>query len=382
MEQVDPERNLPGRIAGSLSPLRAHQLAIIAQLTLIFLIILFFQGILLEGLHVRGLWNSLRLSILLGPLVGLAEIALYPLLANRYSFPVLMLIKTLVNLVIVLLVLLVLFYLADSGFLSRSGYLAAQFQFALGRQQADQVLTQWEFLGRVVLMSLVICGQVTFVHQMIQKMGQRVFWRFVTGKYHQPREEDRIFMFLDLKGATTIAEQLGHARFSHLLADCFLDFTIPLLETRGEVYQYVGDQAVISWPTPVGIRGGNCIACFYQIDQALRQRKEYYLAQYGVVPHFKAGLHCGKVVTRQVGELKSEVVYHGDVLNTAARLEGQCNAIGRQLLLSGDLCELLKPVTAYCYAFVNSIQLRGKQAGLPIYTALPKRVSSGVKMTV
>jgi adenylate cyclase len=372
MKQLALKNVLQKRILSELSPLREYQLETIGQLTLIFFITLFFQGIQLEGFHLRSLLYSMLLSILFGPLVGLAETALYPSLFSRYSFPILMLIKTLVNLLIVVFILLLLIYIVDPGFLSRTTYLAAQFHSVIGGQKTDLPPTQWQFIGRIVLMSLVICGQVTFVHQMIQKMGRKVFWSFVRGKYHQPREEDRIFMFLDLKGATTIAEQLGHIRFSHLLADCFADFTLPLLETEGEVYQYVGDQVVITWPTLVGIHAANCLVCFDKINQSIDRRKDYYLEQYGAIPLFKAGLHCGKVITRQVGELKSEVVYHGDVLNTAARLEGQCNALGQRLLLSGDLYKLLQGVISYDFTFLATMQLRGKQNSLAVYTALCK----------
>ncbi|MBK7107553.1 MAG: hypothetical protein IPH62_19990 [Ignavibacteriae bacterium] len=46
-----------------------------------------------------------------------------------------------------------------------------------------------------------------FMLQVRDKFGQGILWKFITGKYLHPRQEERIFMFLDLKSATTIAEK-------------------------------------------------------------------------------------------------------------------------------------------------------------------------------
>jgi adenylate cyclase len=35
----------------------------------------------------------------------------------------------------------------------------------------------------------------------------------------------------------------------------------------------------------------------------------------------KAGAHVGRVVATEVGTIKSEIVFHGDVVNTTARVQ-------------------------------------------------------------
>jgi len=62
--------------------------------------------------------------------------------------------------------------------------------------------------------------------------------------------------------------------------------------------------------------------------------KNKYLDLYGVYPEFKAGLHAGKVVVTWIGDIKKEIVYHGDVLNTTSRLEAECNRYNQTLLVS------------------------------------------------
>ena len=40
-------------------------------------------------------------------------------------------------------------------------------------------------------------------------LGQHVLLNFVTGRYHQPRVEERVFLFIDMEGSTGFAERLG-----------------------------------------------------------------------------------------------------------------------------------------------------------------------------
>jgi adenylate cyclase len=350
------------------SLLQSYRAGTILQLSLIFLLALVLQSLLIGGMTFHSLLILLLLSSLLGPAVGSMELYVYPVLDRKYSFPVLLLIKTTANLVIVLLAVMLVTYGFFPEVLSRNPGLRQRFDLNADVRGAPFIFANWHLYGRIVLHTLVICFQVTFIYQMIQKMGRRVFWNFVTGKYHQPREEDRVFMFVDLKDSTAIAEQLGHYRFSRLLSDFFADLSEPVLETRGEIYQYVGDEVVVTWLTRDGLREANCVACFFGMERQVDRRRVYYWRTYGLVPEFKAGLHCGPVVTTQVGDLKSEVVYHGDVLNTAARILEQCNRLGQKLLLSESLASSLVLPGAGRLRFVDQVPLKGKEQRVKLYS--------------
>lgn len=76
-----------------------------------------------------------------------------------------------------------------------------------------------------------------------------------------------------------------------------------------------------------------------------RLSKEEY---YGLVPEFKAGAHSGEVIAAEIGDLKKGIVFSGDVLNTAARIQGECNRLGRRLLVSRELMEQLPRCRTRC----------------------------------
>jgi len=222
----------------------------------------------------------------------------------------------------------------------------------------------WAVILYIVLASFVF----SFIKIANEKFGKGVFIKMLLGKYKNPQEEKRIFMFLDLKDSTTIAEKLGHFKYSQLIQDCFYDLNKVVPKHNAEIYQYVGDEVVLSWPYKKGLANNNCVNLFFAFQQKKQSKAEYYLEKYGVVPEFKAGLHGGKLIVTEVGIVKKEIAYHGDVINTSARIQGQCNAYKVPLLISDKLIQDLKISTNLTCQFLGSVLLKGKKEEVNIHT--------------
>jgi adenylate cyclase len=202
---------------------------------------------------------------------------------------------------------------------------------------------------------------------MDRKFGPGNLAKLLLGKFHHPREEERIFMFLDLKSSTTHAERLGHIRYSQLIQDCFHDLSV-VTDQEAEIYQYVGDEAVICWELKKGLDKNNCVQAFFAFDGYLQTRANYYREKYGFVPEFKAGMNVGLVTVAEVGEIKREIAFHGDVLNTAARIQGKCNEFGKRILISEYLHEYLKNDSELKSESLGSAELRGRKGTVGIYS--------------
>ena len=187
------------------------------------------------------------------------------------------------------------------------------------------------------------------------------------GEFYYPKEEQRIFMFLDLKNSTGIAETLGHQQYSKLIQDCFRDVSEVVLRYNASIYQYVGDEIVLSWSIKDGLKDLNCIRFFFAYQEKLREEGSHYQARYNLVPQFKAGLEMGSVMVAEVGDLKREIAYHGDVLNTASRIQGCCNTYGKSMLISENLERTLGDALSANTQLLGDVQLRGKQKNIKIY---------------
>ena len=204
-----------------------------------------------------------------------------------------------------------------------------------------------------------------FISRTTLLIGRTNFFKLLLGLYHQPHEVSRIFMFVDLTGSTSLAERLSNLKYSGFVKDYFYDVSDAILMYKGEIYQYAGDEVIVSWP----IRRANlaCIRSFFKMKEIIEKKRNKYLAKYGVVPEFKAAIHAGPVIVTSVGKQKREIVYHGDVLNTTSRIEKKCNELNQHLLISEDMLNCLFPHKDFIIEEKGEIGLKGKAKKLRLY---------------
>ena len=223
------------------------------------------------------------------------------------------------------------------------------------------------YLVNLLSISLVVIIIVSIVQiNSLHRKGELL--NFILGRYNTPREVQRIFCFIDLKGSTTIAEKLGHSEFALFLKDYYSDISEAIRKTNAQIYQYVGDEIVLSWSYKEGIKNNNVINCFFHMKQIIADLKENYIEKYGAIPDFKAGLHGGQVVVTWVGELKKEIVYIGDVLNTTARIQEDCKRLSKDFLISGPLLNEFSELGNVQADFVEDAILRGKEEHVKLYS--------------
>ena len=207
---------------------------------------------------------------------------------------------------------------------------------------------------------------ILFIFHVIQLIGRANFFRLFFGLYHQPREVLRIFMFLDLKGSTTLAEKLSNKMYSAFIRDFFNDVSDAIILFSGEIYQYVGDEIIIVWP--VRKTNLNCIRSFFKILEIVSDKRSKYQSKYNITPEFKAGIHAGHVVVTEVGKQKKEIAYHGDVLNTTSRIQEKCSELNEKLLISEELLRYVQPENFFMLEKMGGIEMRGKSKRLNLYS--------------
>ncbi|MEQ9310046.1 MAG: adenylate/guanylate cyclase domain-containing protein [Balneolaceae bacterium] len=208
----------------------------------------------------------------------------------------------------------------------------------------------------------------SFLRMVNEKFGQGILWDMILGKYRKPRIEKKIFMFLDLTSSTTLAETMGYLKYSSLIQQCFYDLNEVVQKYEGQIYQYVGDEAVICWDYEQGIKENVCVDLYFAFQQKLYRKKEFYEQEFGLLPHFKAGIHGGELVVTEVGIIPKEIAYHGDVINTTARIQGECTNYGVELLISGDLMQDLKLEAKHLANAIGEVVLKGKEKPVQIYS--------------
>ncbi len=263
-----------------------------------------------------------------------------------------------------------------SGFALVSGFIAASVgiaAFAGGTEALQGTIwtNTWRLMGQFIGWALLM-GSTMLVLRLDDQFGNGALG-FLIDRFRKPRQELRIFMFLDMRSSTSVAETIGDTLYFKLLNELYADITDPVLYSEGEIYQYVGDEISVSWRLERGLRNLRCIRCFFAIRDKLRKRGEHYRKAYGITPVFKAGFHYGRVTGGEVGLVKRQTIFSGDAVNTTAHIQAMCNGLGVDNLVSKELIDALALRSApYIVKPVGSIPLKGKRMAMELYTLTPE----------
>jgi adenylate cyclase len=216
--------------------------------------------------------------------------------------------------------------------------------------------------ANLMTMLLIVIGKLRMLHSSKQLLG------FFTGQYYYPEQEVRVIMFVDLIGSTTLAEQLGPLTFSKFLQDCFSDISESIYAWHGEVYQYVGDGIVVSWRGKSRDCSFNSICCYFNISKKIEERMEYYSSSYNSIPRFRAGIHKGEVIITWVGDKKKELAFHGDTINSAARIQSMCKVYDAECLVSGILMNGVSLPKDIKSDSIGDVVPRGKLSSITLFS--------------
>ncbi|MEQ8241828.1 adenylate/guanylate cyclase domain-containing protein [Fulvivirga sp.] len=335
---------------------------IIANVLLALVISLYSRiSSLIYGIHVMmELKSMLVMAVIAGIFYGVSYGLLAHYLERRFfrnlTLGKVILLKTLGSVVLLILLLLLLRHLFWNFYID----LASEKGTNLSNEIWDNVF--YLLLVYYFFMAVLI----SYINQVNKKYGPGVLIPLLLGRYRHPREEDRIFMFMDLKSSTTYAEKLGHLKYSSFIRDYFDDINQLLLPFRAQVYQYVGDEIVVMWSEKEGLINNFCLMFFFACQQQFKTRADYYLNKYGIVPEFKAGLHSGRVSAVEIGEIKKDIAYHGDTINTTARIQSICNEHNKSFLISNYLLSKIELDPNIKIENIGNILLRGKSEKIEI----------------
>jgi class 3 adenylate cyclase len=147
-------------------------------------------------------------------------------------------------------------------------------------------------------------------------------------------EENRFVLFVDIAGSTGLAERLGGLAIHRLLDHTFRLLTVPVVDYRGEVLNYVGDEVIVTWPERGGAVDCRPLRCFMAMRDELTRAASQLEHEFGSVPRIRGSLHFGPVIVGEIGDIKRAIVFNGDVMNTAARLEELSRGVEGGFLVS------------------------------------------------
>ncbi|WP_051408610.1 adenylate/guanylate cyclase domain-containing protein [Sediminibacterium sp. C3] len=223
--------------------------------------------------------------------------------------------------------------------------------------------------------AVLIESFITIILLLKRNLGVGFFSDFFKSNYLNPSKEERVFMFLDMIDSTPLIQHLGSYEFSNLMQDCFADLSDAVMEYNGIIYQFVGDEAVITWKTKHGFRFSNSLDFYYSYLCILESKKDYYTQKYGVLPKFRAAVNSGEVTIALVGDIKREIAYYGNVLNTCSRIQKLSDNGQNQIIISESFFKHVQYSDNYSFLALTDLKLKGIPDIKTAYVVKPIRTN-------
>jgi adenylate cyclase len=197
-------------------------------------------------------------------------------------------------------------------------------------------------------------------------IGPRTLRNFITGRYHSPVEENRFVLFVDIAGSTGLAERLGGIGIHRFLDRTFRLLTEAVVDQRGEVHDYVGDEIIVTWPQEAGAVECRPLRCFIAMRDALTEAAGQFEREFGAAPKIRGSLHFGPVIIGEIGDVKRAIAFNGDVMNTAARLEELSRNVDGGFIASRAAMERFASAPPFAIRDLGRLPIRGRADGIDV----------------
>ncbi len=215
------------------------------------------------------------------------------------------------------------------------------------------VVISFSVIGILVMRAAHFIGIETLFHLMI-------------GTYHRPVVQQKVLVFVDINNSTGLAEKLGALKIKSLVGKFLFDISKPITDYGGEIYLYKGDGLIAIWDWREAVRDNKILQAIDAVFAAVSRERGRYLAQFGVAPTFRIGIHGGDVVVSEQGDTKRSIGIYGSTINIASRMEEAAKAHGVVCAVSGDVARALSEGASRLHP-IGYDRIKGISGEIPIF---------------
>ena len=266
-----------------------------------------------------------------------------------------------------------------------AGYVALCYQLFLRGRPLSLV---------VPLLGLVACGLGLTVYRNLTEVRDKRRIRQAFQQYLNPSVIERVLkdpaglklggekkvltvLASDIRGFTSISENLPPERLAQLLNLYMDQMTGEVLAQDGMLDKYIGDAVMAVYGAPAPQPDHAARACRTALGMLKRAESiNGHWQEAGLPPlRIGIGINTGAMVVGNMGsQRRFDYTVIGDNVNTAFRVEGQCKVYGVDAIVcqsTRDLCR-----DQFHFRVLDLIQVKGRQQPLAIFELLGAKEAS------
>lgn len=176
-------------------------------------------------------------------------------------------------------------------------------------------------------------------------------------------------MFADIRGFTTMSENMEPGRVVEILNEYFTRVTDVIFDNGGTLDKYIGDavMAVFGAPIPKGNDAAAAVNSAMQIQRLLIELNRDAAAREWPELRVGIGINTGNAIAGNIGSPRRlDYTVVGDAVNTAQRL--MTNAAGGQILISESTARKLgKSGKTIDLERLPELKVKGRSEAVPVF---------------
>ena len=236
------------------------------------------------------------------------------------------------------------------------------------------------YVPLVLFMSFLVTFGGHYINEIIEKRKiTSAFRKYVapqvvdeiakSGQYHIKlggENRDIAVLFVDIRGFTTMSENLEPEQVVDILNTYFNLTTRAIFNNSGTLDKFIGDATMAVFNAPFDLEDYvyKAVCAAWEIVEGAAEIESSCIEKYGKSVGFGVGVNCGPAVVGNIGcDWRMDYTAIGDTVNTASRLES--NAKRGQVLISENVYNRVKDRVTV--EDIGEIPLKGKSKGVFVY---------------
>ncbi|WP_339723508.1 adenylate/guanylate cyclase domain-containing protein [uncultured Paraglaciecola sp.] len=184
-------------------------------------------------------------------------------------------------------------------------------------------------------------------------------------------EDELAILFSDIRGFTSLSEQMSPQELMNFLNSYFLRMNEPIHKNKGFIDKFIGDAVMALFDRPTGTntdKAQDAIRAALDLRYAINLYNEHRANCNYPPVNIGIGIHFGPVIIGTVGsDDRMDTTVIGDSVNIAYRLEALAPKYNTDIVISAQTLHQADAKGLFEYRLLDWVRVKGRKASIEVY---------------